>query len=62
MAVSRLVMQSWGRQVRAIMERAMLALVLLSGYVDDIRKAGTSIRLGLRYNITRGEWEWKEKM
>ena len=38
----------------------MMELTLFTGYVDDVRKSGTSIRLGLRYQTTTLTWEWNE--
>ena len=60
MAASRVTMQHWGRMTRLTLESAMFELMLLTGYVDDVRKSGTSIRLGLRYEVTTLTWSWSE--
>ena len=39
----------------------MMELTLFTGHVDDVRKSGTSIRLGLRYQTTTLTWEWSEE-
>ena len=36
-----------------------MEIILLTGYVDDIRKSGTCVRLGLRFIVGAG-WKWSE--
>ena len=55
-AAARIVMQDWG----VTLELAMMELALFSGYVDDVRQGGTSIRLGLRYDTNTKSWRWSE--
>ena len=61
MAAARLVMQDWGFQVRATLELAKMEVAMLSGYVDDVRKGATSLRLGQRFDITTWTWQWSEE-
>ena len=61
MAAARLVMQDWGFNVRATLEMAKMEVALLSGYVDDVRQGGTSLRLGLRFDIANWKWTWSEE-
>ena len=61
MAAARLVMQDWGYQVRITLEMAKMELALLSGYVDDVRQGGTSLRLGMRFDIKKWSWTWSEE-
>ena len=42
------------------MERSKMELLLLTGFVDDVRQGGTSLRIGLRYNIEKKEWNWSK--
>ena len=58
MAASRLVMIDWGEEYSSALKKSRMEIGLLSGYVDDIRQVGTSIRLGLRY--VKLKWRWSE--
>ena len=58
MAAARRVMQDFGSHYRYTLELAKMEVALLSGYVDDVRKGGTSLRLGLRFNITTWTCNW----
>ena len=51
MCAARLVMQDFGEKYKASLTLARMELTLLSGYVDDVRQAGTSLRLGMKYSI-----------
>ena len=53
MAAARIVMQSWARSYQAILLKSGLRLTDLSGYVDDGRHMGTTLRRGMRYDKTR---------
>ena len=61
MAAARLVMQDWGENYRSSLERSKMEIGLLSGYVDDVRQGGTSLRLGLRFDVDGGNWKWSEE-
>ena len=50
MAAARIVMQNWSRQYRDILLKSGIRLTDLSGYVDDGRQAGTTLRRGMRYD------------
>ena len=60
MAASRLVLIDWGEDYSSALRRSRMEIGLLSGYVDDIRQGGTSIRLGLRYGQD-DKWTWREE-
>ena len=49
MAAGRVTMHRLGKMFVVTMRLAMMELWLFSFYVDDVRKGGTSIRLGLRF-------------
>ena len=61
MANSKIVMQDWAEELKYTLKLAVFEVTLLKIYVDDVRNNSTSLILGLRYNLTRGDWEWDEK-
>ena len=61
MAAARIVMQDWGEKTRLTLVLAKMELALFSDYVDDLRQGGTSLRLGLRYDLTLKSWRWLEE-
>ena len=50
MAAARIVMQSWSRSYRDILLRSGLRLTDMSGYVDDGRQSGTTLRRGMKFD------------
>ena len=61
MACSRLVMQDWGERYHEILLRADLKITLLKGYVDDIRKACSLLKMGTRFNTAKNLFTWKQE-
>ena len=55
-------MQDFGENYKASMLMARMEFTLLSGFVDDMKQAGTSVRLGTYYDIEIAKWEWSEKV
>ena len=46
-------MQSWARSYQAILLKSGLRLTDHSGYVDDGRRSGTTLRRGMKYDKSR---------
>ena len=61
MAAGRLVMQDWGEEMGRCLRLSRMELLLLTGFVDDVRSGGTSIRFGLRFEVELGEWRWSNE-
>ena len=61
MCAARLVMQSWGSDNHASLELAKVEITLLSGYVDDVRQCGTSLRFGMRFMVETMTWRWRKE-
>ena len=54
MCAAKMVMQSWADSYRSILIKAGLRVPLLTGYVDDGRQGGTTLRLGMRFDERGG--------
>ena len=51
MAVSRLVMNNWGKQYRSTLTQCGLMIFQFDLYVDDIRQTMNALLKGMRYNL-----------
>ena len=61
MCAAKMVMQSWAEQYKGILIRAGLRVPLLTGYVDDGRQGGTTLRMGMRFDERVGEFVFDEE-
>jgi hypothetical protein len=61
MAVSRLVMQHWAENYRAILERSGLEVRLLKGFVDDGRQGTDLMIRGTGYDEKRKRFVWRKE-
>ena len=61
MAASRLVMQSWSEEYRAILERAGLSVDWLNGFVDDGRQASSVLREGMKFDPEDKDFVYTEE-
>ena len=61
MCAAKMVMQHWADRYRGILIRAGLRVPLLTGYVDDGRQGGTTLRRGMRFDEEVGEFVFDEE-
>ena len=61
MAAGRMVMAYWGMLYRSALNLSKMELLLLKGYVDDVRQGGMQLRYGLRWDTMSKGWKWTEK-
>ena len=61
MCAAKMVMQHWAERYLEILVKAGLRVPLLSGYVDDGRQGGTTLRRGMRFDNVRGEFVFDPK-
>ena len=60
MAAARIVMHDWGETYHGILEAARLETAILTGYVDDVRQGGQSMRMGMRYDEKAKQFTWSQ--
>ena len=51
-----MVMQNWADKYKGILIRARLKIPLMTGYVDDGRQGGTTLRKGMMFDESVGEF------
>ena len=56
MCAAKMVMQHWADRYHGILITAGLRIPLLTGYVDDGRQGGTTLRKGMRFDQILGEF------
>ena len=56
MCAAKMVMQNWAEKYKGILIRAGLRVPLLTGYVDDGRQGGTTLRRGMMFDSEMGEF------
>ena len=61
MAAGRLVMAWWGNEYHTALKLSRMEILLLKGYVDDVRQGSTQVRYGVRWDIVMEGWKWTEQ-
>ena len=61
MAVSRIVMYQWGKNLQKILREAEVKIWMDSLYVDDYRTLITALRPGLRWDQEKGKLQFREE-
>ena len=60
MCAAKMLMQNWAEKYHGILIRAGLRIPLLTGYVDDGRQGGTTLRRGMMFDCDRDEFVFSE--
>jgi hypothetical protein len=61
MCAAKMVMQHWADRYYGILIKAGLRVPLFTGYVDDGRQGGTTLRRCMRFCIEMGEFVYDKK-
>ena len=61
MCAARMVMASWARDYGMILFKAGLKVPLLTGYVDDGRQGGTTLRKGMAFDVESKQFAWSKE-
>ena len=60
-AAAQLVMESWARDYRSILEKSGLLVSLMAGYVDDGRQVVSKLDLGMRFCADSKKFQFSEE-
>ena len=61
MCAARIVMHAWSENYKSLLILAKVEIWLLRFYIDDFRQATSCLKMGMRFDITKNEFCYKEE-